>query len=65
MTGIPLDGFRKTFVKREGTGHRKNVLYNGTASIRVQRSGAMLDRVMGWIDAVAEGYRTQMDATAV
>jgi hypothetical protein len=55
-TGIPTENFRKTYIKPEGTGHRKNVLYNGTASIRVPCSGALLHRLMGWIDAVAERY---------
>lgn len=29
--------------------------YNGTATIRVARSGDMLYRIFGWIDAVTEG----------
>lgn len=55
-TGIPLANFRKTYFKSEGTGHRKNVLYNGTATIRVRRSGALLQRVLGWSDALADRY---------
>lgn len=53
VTGFPRAQFRKSFVKPEGTGHRKNRLYNGTAQIRVARSGELLHRVMGWIDAIA------------
>lgn len=53
-TGIPLEQFFKTFVKPEGTGHRKNVLYQGTASVRITRSTDLLHRVLGWIDAVRE-----------
>jgi hypothetical protein len=49
MTCIPPDGFRKTFFKREGTGHRKNILYNGTVQIRMSRSRIELERVVGWI----------------
>jgi hypothetical protein len=52
-TGIPLDQFRKGFTKPEGSGHRKNVLYNGTALVRVSRSGDLLHRAMGWIDFLA------------
>jgi hypothetical protein len=52
ITGIPSDGFRKGFIKPEGTGHRKKVLYNGTIQIRVSRSGDLLHRVSGWIDAI-------------
>ena len=54
VTGIPSRCFRKTFVKPEGTGHRKNVLYNGTASITVRRSGDLLLEVLGWIDALRD-----------
>jgi hypothetical protein len=55
MTGIPLSQFRKTYLKAEGTGHRKNLLYQGTASIRVTRSADLLNRVKGWIDVMAIG----------
>jgi transposase len=51
-TGIPDHQFRAGFVKPEGTGHRKNHLYAGTAVIRIARSGALLQRVLGWIDAL-------------
>lgn len=52
ITGIPVEQFGKTFIKKEGTGHRKNLLYNGTVSIRVRRSGALLQRVLGWTEAM-------------
>jgi transposase len=52
-TGIPLSDFRKTWFKQEGSGHRKNKLYRGTASVRIRRSGDLFQRVMGWIDAIA------------
>jgi hypothetical protein len=54
ITRIPVTQFRKTWIKPEGTGHRKNVLYNGTARVRVSRSGALLHRVLGWIDFVSQ-----------
>ncbi len=50
--GIPLARFGKTYIKPEGTGHRKNVLYAGTATVTVSCSGALLQRVLGWIDAL-------------
>ncbi len=53
-TGLPLDQFRKSYIKPEGTGHRKNKLYNGTAQIRIRRSTALHHRVLGWL----EGLRT-------
>ena len=56
VTGIALKDFRKAYVKPEGTGHRKNVLYNGTISIRVRCSGTMFHRVMGWIDGLQEAW---------
>lgn len=52
VTGIPLAQFGKSFIKKEGTGHRKNILYAGTARIRVTRSSNLLHRIKGWIDAV-------------
>ncbi len=54
VTCIPTSEFRKTFIKPEGTGHRKNVLYNGTIQVRVTRSTDLLHRVNGWIEAVAD-----------
>lgn len=51
-TGLTGEQFRKTYIKPEGTGHRKNILYNGTASIRVTKSTNLFHRVTGWIDAV-------------
>ena len=56
VTGIPTDRFRKTFVKPEGTGHRKKALYNGTAQVRVTKSAALLDRVLGWIEGLCDAY---------
>lgn len=53
VTGVPVERFGKTYFKREGTGHRKNRLYRGTAAVRIAHSGAMLHRVLGWIDALA------------
>jgi hypothetical protein len=35
ITGISLQNFHKSIFKKEGTGHRKNLLYNGTCKIRV------------------------------
>jgi hypothetical protein len=55
VTVIPTGEFRKSFIKPEGTGHRKNVLYNGTIQVRLTRSTDLLHRVKGWIEAVAAG----------
>lgn len=51
LLSIPETQFQRTFVKKEGTGHRKNLLYNGTVKVRVRRSRTLLYRVMGWIAA--------------
>lgn len=51
ISHLPIGQFRKTYVKPEGTGHRKNRLYNGTATVVVARSSTLLQRVQGWIDA--------------
>jgi len=49
ITGIPLSQFRKTYVKEEGTGHRKNILYNGTLGIIVS-DARLLRKILGWIE---------------
>jgi hypothetical protein len=36
ITGVPLANFQKSFIKPEGSGYRKNVLYNGTIKLRVR-----------------------------
>lgn len=65
LTGIPAWRFGKTYIKQEGTGHRKNVLYQGTITIRIARSGGMLTRVLGWIDGLRDmGSTTIIPARA-
>ena len=56
QTKIPLAQFGKTYIKPEGTGHRKNKLYNGTLTVAVRRSGALLHRLQGWIDALRDSF---------
>lgn len=51
-TGLRAGQFGRAFIKPEGTGHRKNVLYNGTLLVRVRTSADLLHRVEGWIDHV-------------
>jgi hypothetical protein len=64
VTGIPESDFRKTFIKPEGSGHRKNVLYNGTIQVRITRSTDLLHRLLGWIDAVAYGELLAVESRA-
>lgn len=54
VIGVSVGQFQRTFIKPEGTGHRKNILYNGTVKIRVRRSKLLLFRVHGWIDAIRD-----------
>lgn len=56
QTGLAREQFRRSFIKPEGTGHRKNRLYNGTAQIRVRRSSALLPRVLGWVEGLGEAF---------
>lgn len=51
ITGIPSQNFIKSFVKPEGSGYRKNILYNGTVGIRVKCKGStyLLYTILGCI----------------
>lgn len=51
ITGIPFPQFGKSYVKKEGSGHRKNILYNGTLSINVCDRN-LLHKILGWIEGV-------------
>lgn len=48
---IPVNRFGKTFFKKEGTGHRKNKLYNGTLRIQIN-SENLRHKVLGWIEEI-------------
>lgn len=51
IIGIPVKKFGKTFFKKEGTGHRKNKLYNGTLRIQIN-SEDLRHRILAWIEEV-------------
>ena len=53
ITNIPICQFNKSYIKKEGSGYRKNILYNGTIKIRVCDSN-LLHRVLGWIEGVTK-----------
>ncbi len=53
ITGLPISQFGKSYIKKEGTGHRKNVLYNGTIKIEVCDKN-LLYKILGWIEGVAK-----------
>jgi hypothetical protein len=43
----------RTFIKPEGTGHRKNHLAHGVCLIRMRRSTDAWIRTRAWVDAIA------------
>ena len=47
--------FYRTYVKADGTGHRKNHLAQGVAQVRVRASTDLFHTTMGWIDRLAIG----------
>ncbi len=51
VTGIPLKNFGKSYIKQEGTGHRKNILQNGVIRIKVGNEDQRYE-VMAWIKAL-------------
>ena len=53
ITNIPISQFGKSYIKKEGSGYRKNKLYNGTIKIRVCDSN-LLHRILGWIEGVSK-----------
>jgi hypothetical protein len=55
ITGIPLSQFHKSIFKREGTGQRRNILYNGTCKVRVCDSD-LLHKVLAWIEQLDMGH---------
>ena len=52
ITDVPLQNFCKSFVKPEGSGYRKNILYNGTVKLTVKRKGStyLLFKILGGIN---------------
>ena len=53
VTELPLTQFGKSYVKKEGTGHRKNTLYQGTIRIVVCDRN-LLHKIRGWIEGVSQ-----------
>ncbi len=56
ITGIPRKNFIKSFIKPEGSGYRKNILYNGTVKITPRGSGStyLLFTILGCIAGYLE-----------
>ncbi len=51
---MPTVPFTKTFIKPRGTGHRKNHLEHGVCRVRTRNASDHWNRVMEWIDVVAD-----------
>jgi hypothetical protein len=49
---IPAEHFNKTFIKPEGTGHRRNHLEHGVIQVRARRSTDHFLRTIGWIEGL-------------
>ena len=52
LTGIPKQNFRKSYLKKRGTGHRKNNLPNGIIRVRVCGTGNtdLRYKILKWAD---------------
>lgn len=55
ITNIPLSQFGKSYIKPEGTGHRKNILRNGVIRVKFGNED-LRHRIMAWIKAL---YQSQ------
>lgn len=52
--GIELGNFTKTFIKPDGTGHRKNHLAHGVCAVRMRRSADAFHRTIAWVEFLAD-----------
>ena len=52
---LPKEQFGKSYIKKEGTGHRKNILYKGTLRVDVCNLN-LLYRILGWIEGVVDVF---------
>ena len=55
--GIDIENFTKTFIKPDGTGHRKNHLAYGVCRVSMRKSTNAFVTTLAWIDFVKESYR--------
>ena len=55
-TSLRSAKFIKTFIKPQGTGHRKNHLKHGVCTVRMKRPADAWNIIMEWIDLVAEQF---------
>ncbi|MFH0791825.1 MAG: hypothetical protein V1905_01250 [bacterium] len=62
LTGIPLNNFRKSFVKPVNKFFKKNTLYYGTARIEVPKSVDKKHRLHGWIYKALSGFHPAVES---
>lgn len=53
VIGLPVSQFGKSYIKKEGSGYRKNILYNGTIKIEICNKN-LLHKILGWIKGVSK-----------
>jgi hypothetical protein len=56
---LPIESFTKTFIKADGTGHRRNHLEHGVIQVRARKSTDHYLRTSGWILGVREVWNSQ------
>ena len=54
--GMTLDDFTKSYVKPDGTGHRKNHLPHGVCTLVKRRSTDAYHQTMAWIEFMQESF---------
>ena len=52
-TGLLEANFHKTFIKPQGTGHRKNHLEHGICTVKVRKAADPWNIIMEWVDCLA------------
>lgn len=64
ILGLSSARFYRTFIKPEGTGHRKNHLPHGVCQVNVRRSSDSWHRIAAWIDALRVEWGTGLPSGA-
>jgi hypothetical protein len=54
--GVPVSDFTKSYIKPDGTGHRKNTLEYGVCTLIKRRSGNAYQSTMAWIEFLQDLY---------
>lgn len=66
VTGVPTTQFHKIYIKKTSLRFRRNILYNGTCSIRIY-DVSLFRKIIGWKEALLKYFnvapRSSMDRT--